>query len=279
MVLMRSSMAVLVERRTSSAAAWSRRLAWFDAVLFVVAGAAHRYGLLETVAFLWVLGIVGGLAIVALMLAVAGFSRVWVFGDEGTANVVLGSIVALAVLTPFLVSGYRMFTHPQLSDISTDLSDPPPLAAATKHRTGAMNPVAPIGAEAAAIQQADYPEITGRRYDLPIDRVEQIVETLVTAHGWTEIARSSASGGGEIDPDTFTTELVAYTPILGFPSDVAIRLADEGGASTYVDMRSASRYGRHDLGDNARRIAGFLGEMDKEVELQAGVVAPDASEN
>ena len=35
-------------------------------------------------------------------------------------------------------------------------------------------------------------------------------------------------------------------------------------------MRSASRYGRHDLGDNAARIAGFLTELDQEIADQAG---------
>jgi uncharacterized protein (DUF1499 family) len=50
---------------------------------------------------------------------------------------------------------------------------------------------------------------------------------------------------------------------------VAIRLTDEG-ETTYVDMRSASRYGRGDFGDNARRIAGFLDALDAEMADQAG---------
>ena len=37
-----------------------------------------------------------------------------------------------------------------------------------------------------------------------------------------------------------------------------------------VDMRSASRYGRYDLGDNAARIVGFLAELDQEVAGQVG---------
>ncbi len=52
--------------------------------------------------------------------------------------------------------------------------------------------------------------------------------------------------------------------MLGFPADVAIRLIDEG-TSTYVDMRSTSRYGPHDFGDNAARIAFFLAELDVQV--------------
>ena len=51
---------------------------------------------------------------------------------------------------------------------------------------------------------------------------------------------------------------------MGFPADVAIRLIDED-TSTYVDMRSTSRYGPHDFGDNAARIASFLAELDIEI--------------
>jgi uncharacterized protein (DUF1499 family) len=35
-------------------------------------------------------------------------------------------------------------------------------------------------------------------------------------------------------------------------------------------MRSASRFGRYDLGDNAARITDFLGELDQEVAGQVG---------
>jgi len=271
-------MAFVVERRTSSAARWSRRLAWFSAVLFVVAGVGHRYGLVETIAFLWVLGIVGVLAAGALMLAAAGFSRVWNFGDRGAANATIGGMVALVVLLPFLFSGYRVFAYPQLNDISTDLSDPPLLLAAAWLRTPVMNEVRAIDPEAAAIQQENYPEITGRRYDLSVDRIEDIVNGLVAAHGWNKLGTSGHSERDEPDPVEITIELQAASPILGFPSDVAIRLTDEG-SSTYVDMRSASRYGRHDFGDNARRIAGFLAEIDAAVALQAGVMVPDAPDS
>ena len=44
------------------------------------------------------------------------------------------------------------------------------------------------------------------------------------------------------DATEITIEALAKTLVLGFPVDVAIRLIDEG-SSTYVDMRSASRYG------------------------------------
>jgi len=70
-------------------------------------------------------------------------------------------------------------------------------------------------------------------------------------------------------------EALATTTFLAFPVDVSIRITDEGD-TTYVDMRSASRYGKHDLGDNAARIAGFLTALDAAVAGAAG--APPAEE-
>jgi uncharacterized protein (DUF1499 family) len=58
--------------------------------------------------------------------------------------------------------------------------------------------------------------------------------------------------------------------VLELPVDVAIRVTGDGETS-FVDMRSASRYGRHDLGDNADRIVRFLRELDQEVTGQTGI--------
>lgn len=270
-------MTALVERRTSSAAGWSRRLAWFSAVLFAVAGTGHRFDLLETVPFLWTLAIIGTLAVAALVLAGTSFPRIWNFGDHGARDAAIGAAVALIVLSPFLFSAYCVFAYPQLHDISTDLSDPPLLTLAAQQRQPGMNAIMGIDEESAALQQEYYPEIVGRRYDLPLQRAEEIVNSLAEAHGWKTTAASSRSEGDDPDSAAMTREFLARSPILGFPADVAIRLIEEDG-STYVDMRSASPYGRHDFGENARRIVGFLAEMDMQVALQAGVAAPDAPE-
>ncbi len=47
-------------------------------------------------------------------------------------------------------------------------------------------------------------------------------------------------------------------------------MTDEGDA-TYVDMRSASHFGQHDLGDNARRIDDFLSDLDAAMLARAGI--------
>ncbi|WP_292649383.1 DUF1499 domain-containing protein, partial [Mesorhizobium sp.] len=66
-----------------------------------------------------------------------------------------------------------------------------------------------------------------------------------------------------------TINALAKSLILSLPADVAVRVTDDGDA-IIVDMRSASRYGRYDLGDNATRIVDFLAELDQEVAGQVG---------
>jgi uncharacterized protein (DUF1499 family) len=252
------------EPKTSGAALWSRRIALFSLVLFAVSGLGHRRGLVDTFGFLWVLLLVAVLALLALLLAASSFRRVWYRGDRGGGAAVVAVLVSLLVLVPFAVTAVRSFLHPRLSDISTDLVDPPGLAEAAKARHGHMNPVTPIGREAADIQIAAYPEITGRRYSASPEDVLKAVDKIVADRKWRIVSHPPLVDG-ELE---YTLEAVASTPLLGFPSDIAIRLTDEG-ESTYVDMRSASRYGRDDFGDNARRISDFFGALDAEMAAQA----------
>jgi hypothetical protein len=265
------ALVVFAERRSSSAALWASRLASFSAVLFVVSGLGHRFGLVETIALFWLLGVVGTLAVAALLLAGAGFFQLWTFGDRGGISAANAVVVALVVLAPFLISAYRVYAYPRLSDVSTDTADPPPLDAAEKLRTSDMNPVALISAEDAALQADGYPDLTGRRYQLSADRVQELAANLVLARGWTFTRPPTPplSGG-----DSFI-EALARTMILALPVDVSIRITDEGDTA-YVDMRSASRYGRHDLGDNAARIGEFLLALDAAVAGAAGT--PPAAE-
>jgi uncharacterized protein (DUF1499 family) len=57
-------------------------------------------------------------------------------------------------------------------------------------------------------------------------------------------------------------EAVARTLIMGFRDDVVVRVTASGSGSK-IDLRSASRIGRSDLGANAKRIRAFLEEIDE----------------
>jgi hypothetical protein len=260
------SMKAIRPRRMVHSAEWARRTALFSAVLFIVSGLGHRTGFVETPPFLQLLVLVAALALFSLALASVAFVRIWRRGDMGLPAALAATFIALVVLTPFGVTATRMVIHPRLSDISTDLDNAPRFTLALKERELGMNAVTPISPSAARLQADAYPDVAGRRYEYPRDRILQAVDALIAERGWRVLGRIESSDTGH----AVTIEAVARTPLLGFSCDVAIRVFDDSSA-TFVDMRSASRYGRHDHGDKATRNNRFLSDLDDRVAALAGM--------
>lgn len=254
-------MTAIIERRFAPAAPWSLRFGSFSAVLLITAALAHRFGLLETVPFLWLLGLVGLLAFCGFCLAAIGFVQIWEHGTAGLKAVALGGLFSVVVLVPYAVSAYRIVAFPRLVDISTDVSRPPRFERAITLRVPPMNSLRPVSEEDALLQVDAYPELAGRRYQNARDVVVGKVEELVAGRHWKRLSPLRVDDRGS----SVTLEAVGYSYLLGFPSDIAIRIEDRWNA-TYVDMRSASRYGRHDMGENAQRIKRFLDDLDRRME-------------
>jgi hypothetical protein len=254
---------VEIERRISPAASWSRRAGTFALTLLAVSVAAHRFDLIETLPLLWLLGIVGALAMAGVILAVAGLAAFWSEGAVAGRNALVGLLASAAALSPFAASAYRFAVNPQLADVSTDTVAPPDLNVARVLRRPGMNALRPISPAEAALQARSYPLVVSRRYETELEQVLETVETLAAERGWRNV-------GAPVDPSLpeVTLEFEASTPLIGFKNDVAIRLVAEA-EGTVVDMRSASRFGRHDLGDNAARITRFLTELDSRMALLA----------
>jgi hypothetical protein len=253
--------ALVLERRASASAAWARRVAIFAAVLLVTSTVGHRFGPVPTVPFLWLLLIVAGLALLALLLAAVGFTRLWQRGDRGGRSSVRATLIAILVLLPFGFAAWRFVTLPQLADVSTDTADPPAFFVAPGLRTAEMNPLRPWSEPEPGVQAEAYPTVTGRRYTLPLDRMQEMVAAAAEDLGWRPEGQATLSPNGR----EATMELAAPSLVFGFVSDVAVRVVDEGETS-YVDVRSASRYGRHDLGDNAAKITRFLDDLDEVIQ-------------
>lgn len=254
------------DQHRSRAAGWCRRTAAFSGVLLLVAWTGHHFGLLETPGYFWVLAVAALLAALALLMAAFAFSRIWAFGDLGGRDLVAGVSMALVVLAPYGVVAWLMLSYPPLRDISTDLDTPPALPTAGE-RTADMNMLPPLTPGEQRLQAESYPQITGRRYSAAFDETIAAVEAVLARQGW-RVADPPADAADATDEVTIGA--VANPLILDLPADVSIRIAVDGD-TTLVDMRSASRYGRHDLGDNARRIAAFLAELDLQV---AGQTTP-----
>ncbi len=248
------------ERRVSRATVWSRRLAVFAAVLLIVACLAHRFGYLATPDLLPVLGVVFAVVVLSLLVAGRALALFWRYGGKGGGTLVFAVLVAFAVLSPFAITAYRGVTLPTLNDISTDTDDPPELRLGAANRTEGMASIEPFTLERRKLQDDSYPEATGRRYEAPIGQVVEVVVDLIESRGWKIVGPSEFPA----EATEVTVEARARSLILRLPADIAVRMIDEG-ASTYVDMRSASLYGSHDFGDNAARIVSFMADLDVEI--------------
>lgn len=258
-------MSLFRERRVSAAAQWARSVSTFSLVLLLTAAVGHRYGMVETLAFLWVALLAAALALLGMVLAAVGFSRLWADGDVAGKASGVAVVVACLVLAPFAAAAYLALHYPPLNDISTDLSEPPHFMFAPNARTVQMNPITPITQAEADIQRAAYPDVNGRRFEASMERVLDALEVVIAARGWTPRGRlpQASSPAAEL-----SIEVQSPTYLVRFPADAVIRLTDEG-ESTFVDMRMSSRYGSHDLGDNARRIRSFLDDVDTEFTRQS----------
>lgn len=244
-------------------ARWAQRVAVFSLVLLLTAAAGHRYGAVETVPLYWVLAIVAALAVLAILLAALGFMRLWTRGDRGGRAATRAVLLALVVLAPFGFAGWRAYSLPRLTDISSDTAGPPPFPTAARRRPADANPIRPATPQEAAAQLAAYPAVSGRRYSQPVDRLGEMIATVLTALGW----RIAHSTDPQMETAESLIEAVAPSLVFGFVSDVVIRVVDEG-ESTYVDIRANSRYGIHDLGDNAAKIERFFAALEAEVALR-----------
>jgi uncharacterized protein (DUF1499 family) len=143
---------------------------------------------------------------------------------------------------------------PVINDITTDETNPPQFKAIIPLRVDAENSVVYKGLEVASQQRKAYPYI--RPLVLPNSPAMSFDMALATAKnmGW-QIINSNPKEG--------RIEAVATTFWFGFKDDIVIRVTPELKGSR-VDMRSASRVGKGDIGTNAERVRTFLQSMMNE---------------
>ncbi|ANG95438.1 hypothetical protein A8A54_02370 [Brucella pseudogrignonensis] len=248
------------QRRQSRSAIWALRFGVFAAVLSALGLILHRFGKIETPDFVLVAAAGGIFAILALLCAAKGLRNLWVNGDKGGARSFWASFLACAVLLPLCFVASLWYGSPPLYDLTTDFETPPQFPSTMPARLTRMNSL-PVEVQSDMLRQMSaYPDVMGRRYEAAPDRVAQGVENTFKAFGWKQISRDTPL------PTQNATRFAAtaHSTILGLKSDVVIRLLDEG-ETTYVDMRSVSRYGNRDMGLNAAFITEFLSALEGEV--------------
>ena len=99
-----------------------------------------------------------------------------------------------------------------------------------------------------------YPEIEPRYYATSPERIFEEVRESVTALSKWELVL--------VDPREARVEAERTTAVVGLVSDITIRVEPVTEFVSQVHVRSTSRVGLGDLGQNARNIEEFFEELD-----------------
>jgi len=246
----------------SRAAIWSRRLGLLAAVGAAIAVALTRAHKLDAPTALAFLGVAITLALGAVFLFSVACVSIWRWGGRGLGAAINGFLLAAITLAWPSYLTVEALRLPVLSDISTDVEDPPEFShsrQALKMR-GDYSPPNPTAAERSE-QTPAYPDVEPIILDLDMGEAIALALKAGAASGWRVVEQrppSARSGDAHID-------FLDRTLILGLDEDVAVRLRPLAG-QTRIDVRAASRYGRHDFGVNARRIQRFSEELQSQEE-------------
>ena len=285
------------ERPTRIALA-CRWLGVFSVIVLIVGALAQRLGLAEGLAGPAVIAAACALAAVAVLLGILAFIRIWVVGLSGVGAAFFGiGAAALVFALPGLYLP-RYFSRPALTQVSTDVANPPAFARALAERRREAPPVGTFDERTRDLQREHYPEVVTLELDAPPPQVFEAARTLIAERRWRvlesvapyvapppppparPVVRPSPlqrrqprpippppAPAPPPPPTPGRIEAVARFTIVGFREDVVIRFTGTA-TQTRVDMRSASRLPWHDLGANAQRVTDFLAALQERVGSQ-----------
>ncbi|PJG57587.1 DUF1499 domain-containing protein [Aeromonas cavernicola] len=149
----------------------------------------------------------------------------------------------LPLLLPILFI-LQAVNSPLVNDVSTDPNNPPPLLWAAELRTAQDLPI--NSAPLKAVEAKPGPLFTRASPAEVVIEASELMQEL----GW------------QVRPSPDGLDAVVTTGWFGFQDDVALRVF-AGPKETRIDMRSASRQGRSDLGTNRARIEDFLTRLNE----------------
>ena len=251
------------EDPVSRLALWARRLALFSLAVAAIAIVVVRLDFIEALPGLATFAGAAGIAVIAMLFAFAAFVVIWREGLQGFRHALLAFVIGIALVAYPAFLGTRAYRLPALNDLTTDTNDPPRYEAIARLRPREANPVAYPGAAFAELQRATYPSIAPLQTASTPAELYEAALTVVTKRKWRIVdARSPQAGRRE-----GRIEAVARTAFMGFRDDVVVRIRPISGGAR-LDIRSASRYGKHDFGANASRIVGLIEDIEEEVAPQ-----------
>ena len=249
----------------SRLAGWSSYFAALSIPVLIIAAVGHRSGLLGSAPTYGAIALGFTLAMLAVLAALAAFVAIWREGKRGVGTAIRGCLLGLLILTIPAVGAWKVVSDPRLTDISTDLANPPRFDRAYFDRGPADATIVEPGPAEATAQKEAYPDIVPRHYPVSTARVYLEAKAIVDRVGWQVLAAQEPT---EKSPSG-SIEAVAQTLIFAFRQDVVIRIVPDGDG-TRVDMRSAARNAAHDLGSDADRVRRFFGDLHTALEGVSG---------
>jgi hypothetical protein len=262
---------LFTETSISRLAIWSRRIALFSLAATFIAVIIVRSGALEIVPALSTLAGALMLACLAILLAFAAGIVIWRQGVGGGRQAVTALLIGAALIAYPAYLGIKASRLPSIYDITTDPIDPPQFDAIARLRPRDANPVTYAGLYTAEQQHATYSDIEPDDTTVTPQDAFAAAMKVIAKRKWRVVDARPPQGplprvidARAPQPSAVRDgiiEAVARTPILGFRDDVVVRIRPTIDGAR-IDVRSASRYGRHDVGTNAKRVRSLIEDID-----------------
>jgi uncharacterized protein (DUF1499 family) len=245
----------IADEPTSRLAIWARRCALFSLAATALAILVVRSGILEIVPALATFAGALVFAIIGIVLAFGAFVVIWRHGNSGAGHAFGAIAIGVALLAYPLYLGARAYRLPMINDITTDAIDPPRFETLSRLRPRGTSDYA--GLYAAEQQREAYPDIEPLVVTVKPPQAYDAAIWVINRRKWRVVVDRPPQPprrDGQI-------EAVARTAIMGFRDDVTLRVRPDADGAR-IDVRSASRYGRHDFGTNAARVRSLLEDID-----------------
>jgi uncharacterized protein (DUF1499 family) len=264
-----------LEPRRARLARWSLRLALFAVAILLITLLTHRFaGLPTPLAMNLIIASIALGALAILSALIAGI-QIWVKARTGAWNAAIGFLLGVPLTVWPLAYLNTARTLPQLNDISTDLENVPRFVTLAQNRPEGANRAQHPGREAAKQQLEAYPDLRPILLDRSVEEAHDLVyEAMRSRRGlnW-RIVHDEIPSAATRPPKPGLIEAVERTTIMGFTDEIVVRIVGDDRQSR-IDIRSKSRFGRHDLGANAARVRRFVREMNARIEAtQPAVMA------
>jgi uncharacterized protein (DUF1499 family) len=252
-------------------AVWARRVALFFVQLMILTVLLHRFASLTTPVAINLMAVsIAGLFI-AIGIAVFSIIRIWFGGQTGAAQAFAAIFIACLGLAAPAYFLFHAVTLPRLNDVQTSPEEPIDFKMLNTMRPADANPIVQPDEAAIELQADGYPDIGPMSLERSAPEVFSIVHEAVERLGWTIVLNETPgeTGAGRI-------EATDRTLVMGFTDNVLVQVKGDD-AHAIVDVRSASRYGMHDLGANAARIRALFEEINTALEKGEKTVLEQAA--